>query len=435
MKKYPRIKAIGKIGVTFVESVVSEDGSIFRAIPQDTDVGIDGLIEFVENEVATGTLVAVQIKAGESFLKQHSDDKYFSINASKADMNYWKTHTIPVALIAYDPVTKLSGWLDVTEYIRQHPERLEKENTTLTIHSRSNSFTPDSFRNKFKHTFTAYRAKADLFGSVNLMATLDNEKRFQGFLGLMSHQESRFSEITCYLLIDNLFDKNNKIRAAVTDALSRYLNHPEVGFFPPKEIREYVEHKLKFFGRNEIVNLLETCWQDEMLIAQRGSLGQCVGVIITNIPDYESHLTHIVFHNESEEKIRIAAIALAEEFGLGMIIENVIYNFDKTNWGNIREDVKGLVEYYAEFIHTPFITVLENAIENDYYDEDNIAYAIRDAGTPFLVFHEHLVDRIESRTVNPIVKFYAQRALHKIMKYKGQSTQDMLPGIEPNTNL
>jgi hypothetical protein len=86
MKKYLRTKAIGNIGVTFVESVVSETGSIFRRIPQDTDVGIDGYIEFVENEIVTGTLVAVQIKAGESFLKQYSDDKYFSINASKADM-------------------------------------------------------------------------------------------------------------------------------------------------------------------------------------------------------------------------------------------------------------------------------------------------------------------------------------------------------------
>lgn len=77
MKKYPRTRATGKLGVTFVETVVSEAGCIFRETPQDTDVGIDGYIEFVENEIATGTLVAVQIKAGESFLKKYSDDKYF----------------------------------------------------------------------------------------------------------------------------------------------------------------------------------------------------------------------------------------------------------------------------------------------------------------------------------------------------------------------
>jgi hypothetical protein len=32
-------------------------------------------------------------------------------------MNYWNSHSIPVALIAYDPTTKLSGWLDITGYI------------------------------------------------------------------------------------------------------------------------------------------------------------------------------------------------------------------------------------------------------------------------------------------------------------------------------
>jgi hypothetical protein len=117
MKKFPRAKATGKLGVVFVENIVSEASSIFRPIPQDTDVGIDGYIEFVENEIVTGTLVAVQIKAGASFLKQYSDDKYFSINASRADMNYWNSHSIPVALIAYDPTTKLSGWLDITGYI------------------------------------------------------------------------------------------------------------------------------------------------------------------------------------------------------------------------------------------------------------------------------------------------------------------------------
>lgn len=106
MKKYPRTKATGKLGVTFVENIVAKAGCIFREIPQDTDVGIDGYIEFVENEVATGTLVAVQIKAGKSFLKQRSDNKYFSINATKEDLNYWNSYTIPVALIVYDPATK-----------------------------------------------------------------------------------------------------------------------------------------------------------------------------------------------------------------------------------------------------------------------------------------------------------------------------------------
>jgi hypothetical protein len=333
-------------------------------------------------------------------------------------------------LIAYDPTTKLSGWLDVTGYIRQHPETLEKENTVLTIHSRSSTFAPDTFGNKFKNTFSAYRAEADLFKYVNLMAALDGEKRFQGFLGLMSHTKSRFSEITCHLLVEYLFDENDKVRASVTDALSRYLNHPEVGFYPSREISEYVQIKLNSFGRNEIANLLETSWLDEENLMQRGSLGQCAGVIIINIPNYQEHLTYIAIHNEFTEKARIAALALADEFGIWSIIEQLIYYSDKIEWGNIGVDIKIMLDSYAEFIHPPYIAVIEKAIESETYDEDDIAYAIRDLGTPLLVFHEYSINKIEDKTTNPIVKFYAQQASHKIMRYKGVTNQDLLPGMD-----
>src|SRR5688500_9479144 len=174
MKKYPRTQATGKIGVVFVESVVSEAGSMFRPIPQDTDVGIDGYIEFVESEVVTGSLVAIQIKAGESFLKQNSTEKHFSVNASKEDFNYWNSQIIPVALIVYDPGTRLSGWIDITAYIRQNPHCLANKSTTLTIKSKTNEFTPASFQSKFKDTFLSYRKEADLFSYADLMASLES---------------------------------------------------------------------------------------------------------------------------------------------------------------------------------------------------------------------------------------------------------------------
>lgn len=345
-------------------------------------------------------------------------------------MNYWNSHTIPVALIAYDPTTKMSGWLDLTGYIRQHFECLEKENTTLTIHSLSSTFSPNALQNIFKNTFISYRKEADLFKYADLMAALDSEKRFQGFLGLMSHPKSRFSEITCYLLFESLFNENAKISASVTDALSRYLDHPEVGFYPPNEIRVYIQTKLRSFGRDEVANLLETAWLDNERLMQRGSLGQCAGVIIINIPNYQSHLIHITTHKEFKEKIRIAAIALSEEFGLWTIIDQIIYYFDKIDWGDIRDDVKIMVDSYAEFIYTPFVSEIEKAIEKESYDEDNIAYVIRDAATPLLALHEYSIYKIEDKTTNPIVKFHAQQASHKIMRYKGQLTQDLLPGMD-----
>jgi hypothetical protein len=160
MKKFPRSKATGKLGVSYVAGVVFEAGSIFREMPEDTDLGIDGHIEFVEDEVATGLLVAVQIKAGSSYLRQYSDAKYFTVAVSDGDLRYWRVQPIPVVLIAYDPETKLSGWLDVTGYIRSHPECLEQDRTILTIHSEGSPFNIDSFNGQFESTFSKYRVES-----------------------------------------------------------------------------------------------------------------------------------------------------------------------------------------------------------------------------------------------------------------------------------
>ena len=420
MKKYPRTKATGRSGVNFVESIVSKAGSIFREIPEATDIGIDGYIEFVHDEIATGTLVGVQIKAGSSFLKQYSDGKYFAIRASKNDINYWNIQPIPVALIAYDPSTKLSGWLDVTGYIRKNAQCLMKKNTTLTIHSQASSFSLESFQGKFYKTFLGYRKEADIFNYANLMASMDGDKKLRGFLGLISHPTSRFSELTCYLLLNHLFDEHKRVKSSVTDAFSRYLSHPEVGFIPPESIRNYVIQSLNNFGQEEICRLLETAWLDDDRLMQRGSLGQCAGVIICNVPDYEAHLKYIATHNEFSRDVRIAALALADEFGMQRVLEHIVFNFDRVDWDSIRNEAKLIVETYAEIVHYPYAAVIEVAVENENYDSDDLANALRDAGTPLLVSYEYLISKIEENTNSSIVKFYAQQAIHKIMRYKRQ---------------
>ena len=163
---------------------------------------------------------------------------------------------------------------------------------------------------------------------------------------------------------------------------------------------------------------------------ERGSLGQCTGVVVVNIPNHEDHMGYIALHNEFKDEIRVAAVALAEEFGMETIIERIVYEFDKTNWGNLRDQVKELVESYAEFADTSFRSIIEDAVDFDSFDDDEIAYALKEAGTPMLAFHEHMIRTIEDNTNNSTVKFYAQQAIDKIMRYKGQSNQDLLPGFE-----
>ncbi len=183
VKKFPKTKSIGRRGVAFVEGIVSDAGSIFREIPEETDVGIDGYIEFVEKEIVTGTLVAVQIKTGPSYTKQRKSGLFFEVTLSKNDVNYLHIHQLPTAVIFYEPESNLSGWLDVTGYLRSDQALLEKESVKLALRCGDKPFNPQTFQKEFKQVFQDYRIEVDRSHFVELMASQDPNRKYLGFLG------------------------------------------------------------------------------------------------------------------------------------------------------------------------------------------------------------------------------------------------------------
>ena len=71
--------SVERIGVSSVEKIINQMGMIFREQPVD-DYGIDAQIEIVENKCATGKLIAVQIKSGNSYFKELSLPKPNVVN-------------------------------------------------------------------------------------------------------------------------------------------------------------------------------------------------------------------------------------------------------------------------------------------------------------------------------------------------------------------
>lgn len=423
MKEFPRTKATAELGVAFVKTVISEAKSIFRKLPEETDLGIDGYIEFVENEIATGVQVGVQIKTGASYLVQRGNSKQFKVGVSKKDLNYWNVQPIPIALIVYDPETKLSGWLDVTGYIRCKPDSLKQQHTTLTIDSTAKTFSIATFQGEFKATFKNYRLEADLFDYADLVASHDPRDKFSGLSGLLQHPKSRFSRLTCSLLLQHLFYHDNGLRAAVSDTLSRYLLHPEVSFVPPQDICNYVVSELKEFGQYEISRLLETAWFDEENLMQRGSLGQSVGVIITNIPWYEQHLCELAIDPSQSYEVRWGAVALAAEFGMNEVIKCIARNFHRVNWENVQEAALWAVEESLRIESAE--SNLSEIIDNQGYDSDYLVDILRNASIYFLDANKAIIDQILTKTTNSTVRFEADRALNNVMKWHRPYEHDM----------
>jgi hypothetical protein len=101
-----------RLGVSALDYFFSHNGWIFRE--QTThDYGIDAHVEIVENQRPTGKLIAIQIKAGQSFFKEEVDDSYVFRTDDK-HVAYWVRHSMPVVLFLYDPETKNAYWQRVS---------------------------------------------------------------------------------------------------------------------------------------------------------------------------------------------------------------------------------------------------------------------------------------------------------------------------------
>lgn len=109
-----------RIGVSHVEHFITKEfGWIFREQPI-SDMGIDAHIEIVNENLASGQLLALQIKSGNSYFKKHGDDFVYYI--SDEHYSYWLNHSLPVFLIIHNPENNLTLWQVVNERSVQHLE-------------------------------------------------------------------------------------------------------------------------------------------------------------------------------------------------------------------------------------------------------------------------------------------------------------------------
>jgi hypothetical protein len=125
-------------GVLRVASLLQACRLIWRETP-NADVGIDGQVELVNDEgEATGSLIAVQVKSGRSYLVDGGD--FWTYYPSEKHRRYWEHHALPVLLMLHDPDSDIVYWVDARRVLRsdQHSTqfiRVPKKNV-LTEASR-----------------------------------------------------------------------------------------------------------------------------------------------------------------------------------------------------------------------------------------------------------------------------------------------------------
>lgn len=124
-------------GVFALASLIAEAGWIFR--PQDkSDVGIDALIEIVRSKEVTGQIIAVQIKTGDSYLKETASGLAFYVDDRHVD--YWLKLVLPVIVVFYSVDEKILRWVHVTpNNIRpvRYQDQKQKKNYKLLLTPRN----------------------------------------------------------------------------------------------------------------------------------------------------------------------------------------------------------------------------------------------------------------------------------------------------------
>jgi hypothetical protein len=100
-----------RLGVIATETQVTENiGWIFRE-QSIADIGIDAILEQVENGDPKGKFLAVQIKSGKSNFS--INEKCLALYVSNIHYNYWINLNIPIILVAHLPDIKKTYWVQI----------------------------------------------------------------------------------------------------------------------------------------------------------------------------------------------------------------------------------------------------------------------------------------------------------------------------------
>lgn len=98
----------GRIGVVGTQLLFKRLGWIFREQTIE-DYGIDAHIEVVENNIATGKLIALQIKSGKSWFEERVDNG-FVFRGKREHLEYWQKHSLPVLIVLYNDEEEIAYW-------------------------------------------------------------------------------------------------------------------------------------------------------------------------------------------------------------------------------------------------------------------------------------------------------------------------------------
>lgn len=104
---------IERIGVMHCGVIAERNNWMFREQPID-DIGIDAHMEFVDSSGKPKQLLALQIKAGESWFNEIKDGCVVFRDINERQYIYWTTNSLPCIVVLYNPIDHTCIWQELT---------------------------------------------------------------------------------------------------------------------------------------------------------------------------------------------------------------------------------------------------------------------------------------------------------------------------------
>jgi hypothetical protein len=304
--------AISSRGVNYVRTLVEAQNCIFQKIDLENDQGNDAYIEFVRDEQSTGCLIAAQIKSGASYISE--DGSTFFLKSDRSHFEYWAACSLPVVGIVFNPQTQVAAWCNVTAFLAANPGNIVRGPYTIPIFS-SQVLSPQTFSAFTEHFLSyqaTYRSDQSFGRTLELFSNKSDIRGCQDALwSLFSFHRQRVA--TWYYLISCLRQfSNHVLLGRIVEQLSLIKGHGDVFWSKTNIIRDdvaeaalsFMEHSL---CKEDFITLLGCVHECGF---SRGTIGQCVHVIIDVSKRRNELLKSIAFDSSIPDDTRHAALVL-----------------------------------------------------------------------------------------------------------------------------
>ncbi|HEY2155086.1 MAG TPA: DUF4365 domain-containing protein [Isosphaeraceae bacterium] len=309
MPTYKRSAVTAKEGVNFIRSVVESGGSLFIKIEQESDLGIDALIEFVRNELPLNKQIAAQIKSGASYYTPEARECAFPIGDHRT---YWSAHPLPVMGLVYVPALGAAFWVDIKSYLEKNPDATVIRFTA----AEANRFDSEAFTKLFLPAVIGETPVLDFDEALRLARSSNPGDRYLGLLVLFRRFPNT-AEVWDELVSTFRSRPADEIPSILLYWLAHIPGHGDilyVGETPNEHTKSHALNIFSNFEYDDVIKLLSFIDPEEQI--GRGTLGQSVEAIISSLPSASVHLRRAIASQDTEMPMReSAALILAMNEG------------------------------------------------------------------------------------------------------------------------